>query len=506
MSRFDDLPKYEQMSLKLEWLRDETAFCKSPYGLSLDESNVLEFEPEWYGLWPAQEEIIKEFYHPTRTYIYDGKVLTKGPYNELWLIAGMRSSKTWIEGTIGAIDTFKFLNRDYRKMYGIAPSSPVFGLCVASKEDQAKDTNFAQYKARLQDSAYFQSLIEVGLIKLYTTSILFPEDNLTFKAVSSAVAGEVGKTILDLLVDEIDSFEDTGEGKRSGTEMYRRLTKGTKTFRYDGHSIFCGSPWYHDSMSMQKIEEAKTDPHMLAYHKSTWEMNPKFRYEDFERDFKKDPIGAMRDWGADPQAGVEVYFRDMYRIKWSQHENVLLKMLAGEKVVPGNFDYVFTGDPAGPRSQHNGFGMALGHREGNKTMVDGVIRYQPKIGMEIDPIKLLEFMLDVVTVFPVIKAAFDTWNYPIAQERLRRKGVVIENQILRAPEYEIFKERAYGGLVDMPFYEPLEQEMKTLLRASSGRIDHPRRGSKDVIDAVVQLTYQLSMQQSFVPMAKIIVI
>jgi len=48
--------------------------------------------------------------------------------------------------------------------------------------------------------------------------------------------------------------------------------------------------------------------------------------------------------------------------------------------------------------------------------------------------------------------------------------------------------------------------MKSVLRQASGRIDHPRRGSKDVIDSVVQAVYRLSTRESYVPMVKVIIV
>jgi len=418
------------------------------------------------------------------------------------------SSKTWMEGTFGAIDTMMLMEIDHRAKYNIAPSSPVFGLCVASKEEQAVDTNFAQYKARLVDSPYFNEQIDAGDIKLYSKAIRIPKHKFTVRAVSSAVAGEVGKTIKFLLVDEVDSFEGHGED-RSGIEMYRRLTKGTMTFKADGHSFFCGSPWFADSMSMQKIETAKTDPSILAYHLPTWRLNPSFTERDFEKAFKDDPIGAMRDWAADPQAGNEVYFRDYERIVWDVDKINLLQLFKdGHKInhLIGNYNYCFTGDPAGPKSTYNGFGMALGHKEGSVHHIDGILRYQPTIGMEIDPIEMTDFMIDVMKVVPVRTAVFDTWNYPYAQEKIRRQGVEVKHLVLREPQYQVFKEAAYTGMTRMVYYQPCLDEIKRILKTPGGRIDHPRRGSKDVIDAVVQCVNEMSQWETIGTPVVIVVI
>ncbi len=504
MARFGGLPRWQQDVLRMKWTADPVLFCESKYGLNVDLWKNGMCDHEILG----QDEIISEFYNPKATFVRNGIVEKYGPYKELWHIAGMRSSKTWMEGTFGAIDTMMFMEIDHRKKYRIAPSSPVFGLCVASKEQQAIDTNFAQYIARLNDSPYFREQIDSGDIRIQSKAVHIPRHKFIVRAVSSAVAGEVGKTIKFLLVDEVDSFEGHGED-RSGLEMYRRLTKGTMTFKNDGHSFFCGSPWFADSMSMERIEKAKTDAKLLVYHKPTWELNPSFTYADFEYAFKDDPTGALRDWAADPQAGNEVYFRDFERIVWDAEKPNLLQLFKdGEKIqhLIGNYNYCFTGDPAGPKSIYNGFGMALGHRESNVFHIDGILRYQNKIGMEIDPVELTKFMVDIMKVVPVRSAVFDTWNYPVAQKKISNLGIEVKHLVLRLPEYQVFKEAAYTGLTKMVYYKPCVDEIKRVLKTPGGRIDHPRRGSKDVIDAVVQCINEMTQWEIIVGAPVVIVV
>lgn len=499
---WDGLARWHQDALIMKWLADPVLFVQHEYGLSIGDWN----EVEERGVWPSQEEIIGEFYSPTRVMqIREGILQPYGPYNELWLVAGMRSSKTWLEGTFGAIETFRFLNIDYRARYAIGPSSPAYGLCVASKEQQALDTNFAQLKARFEDSFYFKDLLRKDQLLIQAKAMILPDHNFFMRACSSAVAGEVGRTNKFLLVDEVDRFETTS-GPRSGEEMYRLLTKGTKTFKYDGNSFFCGSPASYQSLSMRKLKEAEGDSHMYGINRPTWEMNPSFTYEDFERDFNKDPFAAMRDWAADPQAGSDVYFRNLDMITWAEHGNVLERMYRELPVESQNQNYVMAVDPASPKSANNAFGMALGYKAYDEYVIEGILQVMPHASAEIDPIKLGKFILSVIEKFPVLKFYSDTWNYPIVQEQIRRKGVQVVNNIVRRPHYELFKEALYERKVRIPYYKPLIDELRGIVEVNVTRVDHPRHGSKDVADCVVQVVNALAETVSDTPHVGVIIV
>ena len=61
----------------------------------------------------------------------------------------------------------------------------------------------------------------------------------------------------------------------------------------------------------------------------------------------------------------------------------------------------------------------------------------------------------------------------------------VSTHIVRKEDYDAWKEAAYQRKVRLPRYEPLVRELKGLQVVNERRVDHPRGGSKDVADAVV---------------------
>ena len=253
-------------------------------------------------LFPVSKKIVTDFY--------------SGDYNELVLVAGMRSGKTTLLSFFAAYETFLFLTQDYIAKYGLARGTPVFGLLAAAKEEQAKDTVLASFKARLHNSPFFEWF---GYLER-SDYIFFPEKNFMVRAVSSSSATEVGRTAKFVCIDEMSRLEET-EGPRGGLEVYRALTKATRTFKEEGHRFIVGSPRHTADILMKLFRNASSKTLTVKY--ATWEMNPNISFDDLKDEFERDPLGAWRDYGADPQVTVQVYFRDPSLLRMEDSPNII---------------------------------------------------------------------------------------------------------------------------------------------------------------------------------------
>ena len=92
------------------------------------------------NLWPVQKDIMSKFYELDEN--------SQRKYTELIIVAGMRSSKTFIAGLISTYETFRLLSLpDPAKYYQLAPGSEIFVINVATSFEQALDTVFARCKA-----------------------------------------------------------------------------------------------------------------------------------------------------------------------------------------------------------------------------------------------------------------------------------------------------------------------------------------------------------------------
>ena len=91
-------------------------------------------------------------------------------------------------------------------------------------------------------------------------------------------------------------------------------------------------------------------------------------------------------------------------------------------------------------------------------------------------------------LMPYEVAGFDIWQYPHIFATLRARGVKTFRQRVLFREYEQFKTSCQNRSTLMPFYRPIETELKNLQRVTTSalvRVDHPKGGSKDVCDAAV---------------------
>lgn len=435
---------------------DPVYFCESPHFLNIK-------------LFPKSKELIRKFY--------------EGGYNEFILVAGMRSGKTTLLSCFAAYETFLVLTIDYRRKYDLLPGSPIFGIMAAAKEEQARDTIFAAYKARIEHSPFFNSLD----FYVRRDFVVFPEHNFMVRAVCSSSATEVGRTCKFVCIDEMSRLEETA-GKRSGLEVYRALTKSTRTFLDEGHRFICGSPQHTTDLLMQLYEQGKKNPKTLVAKYATWEYNPHISRESLADEFQRDPLAAMRDYGADPTSALDVFFRDKSILNYSGR-NVLMALWDNAPVQPEPFDYVLAGDPA---LRHDAFGLALAHREGDTYIVDGVFRFKPTRKKEVDPFEVKDFILKIIDRFPVRAVVFDTWNFPEIQREISRRGVKVVNHIVRRPEYDRLKELAWDRKLILPDADYLRFELESLIITPSGKVDHPKGGSKDVADAVANAIWLLS--------------
>jgi len=421
-------------------------------------------------LYPKQAEVLREFY--------------KDDYDELIVIAGFKSGKTFLASIFGCYEAFKLLIfDDPAKHYGLAPGSKIFIVGVAVSEDQARDTIFAQIASKVMASPFFRR----HKPKIYKTEIRFDKGVVILCGTSSS-ASMVGRTVKCIIFDELARFEQS-VSKRGAFMVYSSLSKQTAVFGKEGKKIVISSPLHASDIVMQLYERSKQLPNVLSFKYPTWEMNPNISFEDLRDELEKDPLSFWRDFGAEPTAAVSPYFGNLDIIPDETIPNVLSMLAEGLEVRPVSTNYILTGDPA---LRHDSFGLALGHREGDKFVVDGLYRFTPTKKHEIDPLEVKEFIKTVIRTLPVTACVFDTWNFPEAQEEIRRMGIPVHNHIVRKQDYDHLKNQFYQGKVILCNYPLVRQELSQLQLLSGTKVTEPKGGSKDVADALCNLIWALT--------------
>lgn len=466
------------MSLILKAEKDPRFFNADPYFCG-------------YDLYPELNKIMTKFYQ----FNTEGTPL----YNELVMVCGKKGGKTTLASRICCRETFDLLIRpDPAAYYGLEPGTEIFIIGIAKSEEQAHDTIFSKIRTVVKRSPFFRSFNP----KFYSLEIRFPTKNVNILCGHSSSGSMTGRPVKAIVFDEISQFDDT-QSQKGAWQVYSLLSKDTQPFGFHGKRVVTTSPRHVNDIGMQLLDRAKTHPRMMWVHKPTWQLNPTpiYAYDSLEMKAERDrdPLTFWRDFGAEPWSALETYYREPDIITFDGNIRNVLQLFFEENVLlpSSGHIYVLSGDPA---KKHDAFGFCLAHIENtgkrqegepNGTVIaDGLYRLQPTKKRELDPMFVKNKILAVVKAFPGY-AVFDTWNYPEAQEAIRRQGVPVYNHIVGKTEHDSVKRRLYFGKLKLCPYAPVKEEMSHLQVKNARRVDHPKGGHKDVTDALANAVWLL---------------
>ena len=260
-------------------------------------------------------------------------------YNELICIAGMRSGKSYLGAHIGGYIEHCLRVKSTEGRFAIQrylrqEKSEWFEVTfAASTASQAKDTIFAKYRGMRDNSPWItrhvkwvkeQEKKQLGSLDPWEYKVL--DDRVSdgwmqvrFNRISSNSSGVAGRTRIFGAIDELARLSQT-EAKTSAQELYRVINQSLKTVRsaVDNHDLFpyygqmlnVTSPISIDDIAMQIYAKASGGELDRSYFwkGATWEFNPEQKRSNFDEEFKKDPVAAQRDFGADPPAAESPLF------------------------------------------------------------------------------------------------------------------------------------------------------------------------------------------------------
>jgi hypothetical protein len=268
------------------------------------------------------------------------------------LIVGMRAGKSYTMGiTGGYIEHFiSAIGARYpgslHNYLGIEKSETFEVTYAASTATQAKDTVYAKYRKMRTNSPWINKYMnwakaeeakQIGVEKWeYKPLDNVIEDgylNVKYNRIASDSSGVAGRTRIMGSIDELARLDDT-DSKRSAKELYRVINQSLKTIRSAGIERnlppFLGlmgnvtSPLSLDDIAMNIYNRAKSGEIRKTYcwKGATWEFNPAQKREYFDDEYAKDPIGAERDYGANPPNADTPYILNPVRfwnnINWER--------------------------------------------------------------------------------------------------------------------------------------------------------------------------------------------
>lgn len=335
---------YFQLRCPLSSCNDQSADAKDCWNKGqeyLESENLLIWDSKYH-------EDICPSCRTTRSEFLADKMLTL--YNQMHVVAGMRSGKTATAGIIGTYVEHRIINIGHSTPAGLSkffhqlPKNPFEITFIASTDVQSADTIWARYTSLRQNSPWLAKYIK--WIKQKEVEQATPNGakpwayeefgkeirngalNLKINSMNSNSGGMAGRTRICSFIDELARFENT-DSAGSADEAYRVLENSLRTLRSSvvkypevgrevswlGSMFSISSPISEDDKSMRLLKQAPNVKGMYYGHYATWEFNPDQPREMFDDDFEKDPIGAMRDFGARPPTAASPLIADPNKFK-----------------------------------------------------------------------------------------------------------------------------------------------------------------------------------------------
>ena len=460
---------------------------------------------------------------------------TKG---EIILQLGKGSGKDHVS-TIGcAYVVYKLLClKDPARYFGKPSGDAIDIINIAINAEQAKNVFFKGFKNKIERSPWFAGKYDPKI-----NSIGFNESITVYSGHSERESHE-GLNLFMAVLDEISGFAtEVGTGNDQGktADNIYKAFRGTVDSRFPdlGKVVLLSFPRYNGDFISQRYEDVIMEkevihrehkfiineelpdgpdnefsiewdedhiisykyPRMFALKRPTWEVNPTRKIEDFKISFLTDPGDAMMRFLCTPTYASDAFFKQKDKLEKCM-------TLRNPIDTAKRFDDAFKPDPdkiyyvhADLAQKHDKCAVAIAHVEkwvniqivkdyeqvAPIVVVDAVVWWEPKIE---GPVNLSEVKQWIQNLrrqgFNIGLVSFDRWQSFDIQQELQAVGMRTDIVSVAKKHYEDLAMMVYEERVVMPQIPLLLDEMSELKITDNGkRVDHPRKKSKDLADAV----------------------
>jgi hypothetical protein len=458
--------------------------------------------------------------------------------NEIILQLGKGSGKDFTSTVACAYIVYKLLClKDPARYFGKPSGDAIDIINVAINAQQAKNVFFKGFKTKIEKSSWFS-----GKFYAKAESIEFDKSITVYSGHSERESHE-GLNLILAVLDEISGFAtEIGTGNDQGKtadNIYKAFRASVDSRfpdlgkvallsfprfpgdfisqRYDAviaekdsvtktHKFVMNPELPEDaegnSLEIQWDEETIISykyPGVFALKRPTWVVNPTRKIDDFKLAFYTDIGDAMQRFACVPTFASDAFFK--------QQEKVRACMTIRNPIDSAKrFDETFKPDPektyfvhADLAQKHDKCAVAIAHVEKwvsvqvmrdyeqvvPMVIVDAVVYWEPKIE---GPVNLSEVKQWIQNLrrqgFNIGMVSFDRWQSFDIQNELKQVGMRTETVSVAKKHYEDMAMLIYEERLAMPAIDLLFEELTELKIMKNNRVDHPRKLSKDLADAV----------------------
>lgn len=288
----------------------------------------------------------------TRTQLIRNHGLTA--YTELAVVAGQRSGKSALVTMIAAYVNHRYLMLPGKpnEMFNIRSNEILHGTFCALTMTQAIDSLWKPFMNYILEAPWFVNYHrflrkcerELGetLFKITDRTLSYNHRNLFWCPAAPDGRTLRGRTRIFASIDELGFFDadrDTKKVKDNARGLYQALSNSLTTARqtlfklidagFDsfipGYMLNVSSPSSVRDMIMELYRQSQGSKMVLGLHKPTWKMNPELprSHPFFAEAFRKDPVAAALNYGAEPQLSSHPFISNIFSIENCLKENSL---------------------------------------------------------------------------------------------------------------------------------------------------------------------------------------
>ncbi len=326
-----------------------------------------------------------------------------------------------------------------------------FIVVVATRQEQAAE--FVRVVKELLRQAPDPDLAALVDWTATTTDEVVFRNNVHIRAMPCSSRSTRGLPISLLVMDEAAWMSTTEDGFSAGKQVYQALAPSTRQFGERGYVILASTPNWRSGIfwdTYRAASEGVSDDTFLAEH-PTWSMNPTISRESLESEFRSDPDGAAREYGANFSSATGAYLDAI---------DVLACVRRGQGVLEPTQGLIYACaiDPAFAR---DAFALAVAHQEDEKVIIDGCWTWH-RSGFE----RTLDEVVELAKRYRVTEVRTDQFSSQAVVEGLQRRRLSCDARPWdNLGKYEAFS-RLKAALntrqISLPDDDALVQELLTL--------------------------------------------
>jgi hypothetical protein len=458
--------------------------------------------------------------------------------NEIILQLGKGSGKDFTSTVACSYIVYKLLClKDPAKYFGKPSGDAIDLINVAINAQQAKNVFFKGFKSKIERSPWF-----AGKYNAKADSIEFDKSITVYSGHSERESHE-GLNLLLAVLDEISGFaSEVGTGNEQGktAENIYKAFRGSVDSRFPdlGKVVLLSFPRYPGDFISERYDDVVAEkevierthrftinpllpednpdnffeiswdedqitsykyPGVFALKRPTWEVNPTRKIDDFMIAFMTDLGDAMMRFACVPTFASDSFFKQVDKVRSCM---TLRNPVDNFK----RFDESFKPDPdkvyyvhADLAQKHDKCAVAIAHVDkwvniqvinnyeqvAPIVVVDAVAWWEPKVEGPVNLSEVKQWIQNLRRLgFNIGMVSFDRWQSFDIQNELKQVGMRTDTVSVAKKHYEDMAMLVYEERLAMPSIELLFDELTQLKIMKNNRVDHPRKKSKDLADAV----------------------